>query len=893
VLAEELEKTKESVQKGKALAGSMDELQAEKASLLTQCEELHRTSQAKAAEEQNLLQQLRDLGEHHNTLQEQFSTLQHRFDSLSEENKSLLQKVTSVELQCQALVSEKDRYVQELGAKKSETDSLFEQFQSLEHQLEERTKECVHMQQTLQAAQNDVMEKTFLALERESQLEILMEEFEAVQDQYHASDSKNKYLSKLYKKALVEEDLKSEQTQALLSESVRSLDMVVNGMRKVICIMNSTGENLGDSATQVPEDMPSAQLEQLLKDNNLKASLEMLQSEQTEKMKELSECVLRVVQDKLFLEREQEKLLKIVEDTVEAKDTTDRQMQITQTLCENLQEEISDLTGELEEVKALVADKESHLERVNTVKQGFEVEIQQFQSNLTSMQEEQQQLRTENEQLITRLTDFQASLELERDFHLTQIKNLQEEVTDLQEKAEKASSVRIQLLQDKAILEQQLRELQHVLENEREENALRSESLNKEVKEMQKCYDEREASFVQTDEELCDFRTQWGAVQEELVICYERQASLEAAHHKATHNMRNILRKMENLAGNLTAKQSEVAELSTVLQQKDALLVELGQKVRELELVLEQKIEEAASKDDQLQSMFQKLTRAQEDSAQLSISASEKTDELQDMKDRLEEALQGVHDLCREKDELEDRLMDAQAHLQRIELCSHEQEDFVQNLETELQGWKKKYEDTREALTSAESHLENAQADMKDLDIQVTSLEAELCKSQADLAKQKKELEQTRASSNRTLSLEEDLESLRTELLDARKHIDTLAEEVKELQCKLASSEGQISNLECKLESKESSLEEMTSQAMSLSKTKTELESCLQSAHEKVAALKIELEPLEIWHLAELEKHSFIETPNEKDGVSSTQTTAVKTPVKLTNQPQEWNHKNL
>lgn len=29
--------------------------------------------------------------------------------------------------------------------------------------------------------------------------------------------------------------------------------------------------------------------------------------------------------------------------------------------------------------------------------------------------------------------------------------------------------------------------------------------------------------------------------------------------------------------------------------------------------------------------------------------------------------------------------------------------------------------------------------------------------------------------------------------------------------------------------------------------------------------MKIELEPLEIWHLAELEKHSFIETPNEKD----------------------------
>ncbi|PVD28118.1 hypothetical protein C0Q70_10700 [Pomacea canaliculata] len=681
---------------------------------------------------------------------EELKTKKEDFESVIAEKTRLQEELKEIreahqdQADLQAVVTASASEIVELNSKSSQD------------RLQETEAECRDIKSIL-------LEKNNLILDLEARFKMAESELEQLHEQYAIANSAHKHFFRLEKQYAALDTISTE-SKVCLNNTLMALAEVLQIVKELGVVVYSMDEKAktGESCLEVFDGCSSdLDYTSMVKIHEFKVAFDYLQSEKVQKLKALSDGVHRVVQEKLMLEKEQAKLLKLLEETIDEKDLTDQQMLDTQTVCQTLQEEIGQLTQELEEVKVIVVGKESHLEKVQEVKKGFESDFQQFRSTLTSLMEEKQQLCNENEHLMTKLVDFQAILDLEKDFHLTQIKNLEEEI-------------------------------KRRLEIEKQEQAARTDAQNEKMKDLQSSLNEKVSSHLLVNQQLEDLTSQLAAMQDELVI-------------------------------------------------KTALLQE-QEKVLDLEQSLLERTDEVESRDKELEAQFQKMLVFKENILELNYADEEKRSELETLRAHMDEALDKVHNLQSERDEMEERLLDSQVYVQRSELRLEQLESLVQNLEAEVHEWKKKFQETRDVLISSESHFHTCQTENNDLASQLLSVEVELKEKQKEVSGLMEQLERMEFNLANKNCLEEDLQVLRTELQECRKNLDLVVAECSDLKQNLNESEAQELRLQQSIEEKDDIINGLTAEAMSLSRTKTDLEACLQFANENVIALKGELE---------------------------------------------------
>ncbi|KAJ8041871.1 Kinesin-like protein KIF15 [Holothuria leucospilota] len=464
------------------------------------------------------------------------------------------------------------------------------------------------------------------------------------------------------------------------------------------------------------------------------------------------------------------------------------------------------------------------------IKHDLSQQVEMLNSDLTELRENYEMKRSEAE-------DFRLMLQSVDKQHNEEIKQCEQR----DNKHEKM----VALLQTKLVKSESLAsDLQKALDEGCQERELleeRNNTLEAEMSFMEQQRMELEERLKAEIESKGLLEIETKSLLERLEMEAEKNISLTQELQQGSDSTQRLAEINEQIT-------KEAAHLRTVLQEKDAEIIQLNNKVQESVSMcasLQQKNEEVKEAMAQMYSNLQEAKAA----------TARKCREMEDVEQQL-------HIIEQEKEEVAIALEGVQMNLEEMEaqaqMAANRYQQQIEKLREELQEMNSQHSDLLTEMEKQEFALQSTQADCEDLNDCIVSLEQKIKEKEEMIINYQQQLEEAQANLSTVMvesplgpdvqALNQELESLRhsketlTEQFEKRRvEFETMREEKNEEIASLKEKLQETNNLKKEKEQLEESKEQLKKSVQEIEtegkKREDELKGAIQSLEGKLSVM--------------------------------------------------------
>ncbi|KTF88605.1 hypothetical protein cypCar_00017891 [Cyprinus carpio] len=827
---EELERTVSELQ---ATILEVTSLASEREACLSSLQDEMKDQQLRAKQCEDDLRN--ELMEKIGNLQELLNTANHDAADKDHLLQSLNQKLKQVELLCQ----QKEKDVTEMHQAKEDLERrIIEQKQQLDEcqqNLEMMRNERDHLstQENLSALQNQLVEVTNTASQKESELLLLQQELshqatlreKALELEAVKREEFEKKVSELQAKIVevstlasqreaqvisLQNEMKDQQSRAKESEDDlrRELEQKVGTLQGELDTVNRCAvdkDKLLGSLDQKLKEMEGLFLQKekdVLEMHQAKEELEKRIVELHVETQQLSECQQNLeklskerdhlstevtslkeeihgYQDTEVQKEQQESLREKARELETAKQQLTDQLKTKQSeddLRKVLQEKVESLQGQLETASRDVSDKDQLLETLDQKLKQMDLLCQQKEKDV------HQNLETENE--VQKQQEISV-LEVERN---TLKENLATFETQVAEVTTTASQKESELL----LLQKEVCDQENFKEKAQE---LEKDSLDQKLKQVELLCQQKEKDVLEIQHSKEDLEKKIG----ELLV--EKQQKLE----EYQQNLENVRKERDNLSTQVTSLKDEIRSYQESEVQKQQEVCE-QENVKERARELEKDLRAKQSEDDLRRVLEEKVVILQRQLETTSHDVSDKDQLLQ----TLDQKLRKMELLCQQKEkdviEIQHSKEDLEKRIVELDADKRQLDGFQQNMEMlrkerdHLSSLNQSVQRECDASQKIRAELELKNQELLE-QLKTKSEAVEHYKAQVEKAKNhynsKKQLLVEAQELNKTLehSLEaskKEVKALEMELKLTRMELDQASNKEKNLATKVKSLEAQV-----------------------------------------------------------------------------------------------------
>ncbi|XP_055888417.1 golgin subfamily B member 1-like isoform X2 [Biomphalaria glabrata] len=628
------------------------------------------------------------------------------------------------------------------------------------------------------------------------QVELLSNELSALRESYHSQCS---MLSKLSTDKYHMELSKIGAEEALTSLVRECLDMVdvfVNILSQESQESSSDIQSLtvSGNAAELDESLPTI-AEPL-------ADLETMKTQLKHKFGQLKKGLNTLLSDKAALEKDQKKLISLLDEAIAEREKTESNLQETKSSCDCLREEMLEMSQELQRLQSVLHEKEISAELMSQVKETFRHDVEELKSSLNVLTEQIFLERKEKELLADVLEVCEErNLSLESELSNFKMKSIKE-IHHFQKRHNEYERHCQDLETECNLLKQSLNDLKSDLSNLSAHN----EELQEHVEIL-----EEEKRNVQLDLESLEKQKDKDVKALSLVL-----SQAESEHQ-------NLEKECVQLKETLSASESESLKLSAQVELLKQQLDSLGATHEEQLSNLGEELASAKDVNTRLQETLDKTVQEKlEVMQELGLISSEKT-LCQDQLSEQNNVVKYLQEIVSEKDvelsSLRTKINELVLALAHKETCIAELQTQVSSLTQSLAEMTQNYETSSDELNKK---LVSLQDDYKVQELKMSELQIELISLQQKLLECQDSLQ---AASLSKSILEETLRTRESDFTESLQNVQRQLEE--EVQAKvniLAQNEKEKKELEGKANQLKSDYEHQITELM------TELTNARQQA---------------------------------------------------------------